>query len=463
MPDQTPSPSRGVMSHFPSYHPRPPTGWVNDPNGPFAWRGRYHLFFQHNPIGPVHRAICWGHLSSNDLVRWRVEPVALQPTPDSPDAEGCWSGCVVDDAGVPVAVYTASAGGDAGQTICLAYADDGALNRWEKVSEPVAAAPANMDLLGFRDPFVFTHGSSRYAVVGAGQAPYGRPLLLLYRCDELTRWTYAGVLLDSDDPVAGDVAPADFWECPQLIQLGGRWVLIVSILVEPDPGRVAYLVGDLVADDGNLRFVAGSGGLVDHGHDFYAPAVLTIGHQVVLWGWSWEDRPHSEVLAAGWAGSLTMAREISLSPDGALRVWPLTSFAGEEGASSHVTLLGPSDSIPLGDALDLDIKVIANDEGRVTLGLDDLLRLELDLIEGTVELHRRVHDVSRRGWDTRGILAPGLLRARMRIIIDGSMVEIFVADGPSFTERVYASRPRSLTMSAGAEARCEVSVRPLGG
>src|SRR4051812_22695602 len=95
---------------FPRHHIRPPHGWVNDPNGPIRWRGRYHVFFQYNPIAPVHDRICWGHASSADLVSWRYEPVALEPSFGTHDSAGCWSGCVVDDAGVATAVYTGFAG-----------------------------------------------------------------------------------------------------------------------------------------------------------------------------------------------------------------------------------------------------------------------------------------------------------------------------------------------------------------
>lgn len=35
----------------PQFHVRPPSGWVNDPNGPLEYpNGTYHLFFQHNPV-----------------------------------------------------------------------------------------------------------------------------------------------------------------------------------------------------------------------------------------------------------------------------------------------------------------------------------------------------------------------------------------------------------------------------
>src|SRR5213592_582147 len=91
----------------PRIHVRPRSGWLNDPNGPVRWKHRYHLFFQHNPAGPVHDTVHWGHVSSGDLVTWACEPLALAPTPGGPDAGGCWSGCVVDDGGVPTAVYTA--------------------------------------------------------------------------------------------------------------------------------------------------------------------------------------------------------------------------------------------------------------------------------------------------------------------------------------------------------------------
>ena len=90
----------------PRFRVRPPAGWTNDPNGPFRWQDRYHLFYQHNPHAPVHTNVHWGHASSADLAHWEHHPVALAPTPGGPDEAGCWSGCVVDDDGVPTAVYT---------------------------------------------------------------------------------------------------------------------------------------------------------------------------------------------------------------------------------------------------------------------------------------------------------------------------------------------------------------------
>lgn len=65
----------------PRFHFRPEQNWLNDPNGLIQWRGEYHLFYQHNPAGPCHARIHWGHAVSRDLVHWDHQPVALAPTP----------------------------------------------------------------------------------------------------------------------------------------------------------------------------------------------------------------------------------------------------------------------------------------------------------------------------------------------------------------------------------------------
>ena len=158
---------------------------------------------------------------------------------------------------------------------------------------------------------------------GAGH-PSGSPQLLLYACDDLNAWTFLGPLLTSEDPVAGAVAPANIWECPNLFRLGNRWVIILSLWRHLDGAHdlsgVAYLVGDLVPTDGGLRFEAETGGTVDEGPTFYAPQVLVDGDRVLLWGWAWEgaQRTVAEIEAADWAGTLTFPRELTLV-DGALR------------------------------------------------------------------------------------------------------------------------------------------------
>jgi beta-fructofuranosidase len=300
---------------FPALHIRPERGWLNDPNGVCRWDGVYHVFFQYNPASPLHGNVHWGHVSSTDLVRWQEHPVALVPRPGRIDGAGCWSGCIVDDDGVPTAVYTANPEHAWQASVGLARGD-ASLVLWTQSESPVIGTPDRADVDEVRDPFVFTFADHRYAVQGAGQRE-GRPRLLLYDCDDLERWVELGPLLTDDDPIAADVAPANIWECPNLALVDGVWVLVVSLWRWVEGGTllagVRYLLGDLIPCGKGLQFKATAGGVLDDGPAFYAPQLMTDAGRTLLWGWAWEmGRTAAEIEEAGWAGVLTFPRELSI-------------------------------------------------------------------------------------------------------------------------------------------------------
>ncbi|MFE5813456.1 glycoside hydrolase family 32 protein [Streptomyces sp. NPDC056479] len=433
--------ARSTDPGAPHFRVRPPANWINDPNGPFRWRGRHHLFYQHNPDAPVHENVHWGHVSSPDLVHWEHHPIALTPTPGGPDEAGCWSGCVVDDDGVPTAVYT---GVDRHHTglgsICLARAlmpRDETLTDWRPLPTPVVTGPpAGLDVVMFRDPYVFRSGGRRWALVGAGHAD-GTPSVLLYDCDDLADWRFAGVLLDGDDPVAAEVLgdKAVGWECPQLFETaGGEWVLVLS-LWDGNPCATGYLTGHLRPEgESELRFEPRTGGRLDHGRDFYAPAVLQEPDRTLLWGWSWEAREQEEVDRAGWAGVLTAPRVVDVHPDGSLRVVPARELELLRAAEPFAT--GRARRAALPEAYDLTVTTA----GRTTVSLlrsasGAELTVLLDPDEGTVTLDRGDW---RRTRPERP--APIVVRApagEVRILVDGSLFELFVGDRAMLTERIY--------------------------
>ncbi|MFB7934338.1 glycoside hydrolase family 32 protein [Streptomyces sp. NPDC056039] len=448
--------------HAPRYRVRPPANWMNDPNGPFRWRGRHHLFYQHNPDAPVHANVHWGHASSSDLVHWEHHPVALAPTPGGPDEAGCWSGCLVDDDGVPTAVYTGVDRDHTGLgTICLARAadpDDETLAEWTPLPTPVVTGPPEgLDVAMFRDPFVFRHDGRRLALVGAGHAD-GTPSVLLYDCDDLTDWRFAGVLLDGRDPAAraafGDRATG--WECPQLYEArSGEWVLVVS-LWDGHPWTTGYLTGRLGAD---LRFTARTGGRLDHGRDFYAPAVLQEPDRALMWGWSWEAREQGE---HDWAGVLTAPRVVDVHPDGALRVAPAPELHRLHAEEPFVTTPGRT-ALPAA----YDLTVSARD--RTTVGLlrsasGAELTVRLDPAEGTVTLDRS-HWPRKEAAEPVVVRVPPTEELTVRVLVDGSLYELFVGDRATVTERVY-QRPddtRELSVTPGAAVTGWALVPPTRG
>lgn len=68
-----------------------------------------HRFYQQVVTGVTwDYGIVWGHSISPDLVNWEDLPPALVPTPGGPDANGCFSGCCIQDpeTGLPTILYT---------------------------------------------------------------------------------------------------------------------------------------------------------------------------------------------------------------------------------------------------------------------------------------------------------------------------------------------------------------------
>lgn len=377
---------------------------MNDPSGVCRIDGRYHVFFQYNPAAPAHGTIHWGHVSSTDLVRWREHPIALAPRPGLIDQAGCWTGCLVDDGGVPTAVYTANPHHARNAVVALARSDRSMI-RWQQDESPVSGISRTSGIDEVRDPFIFIHEGHRYAVQGAGR-PYGRPRLQLYGCDDLSRWTELGTLLGSDDPIAAEVAPANIWECPNLVQLDGQWVLLISLChLSASSGRatvVRYLIGDLVASGQGLTFKATSGGVLDSGPTFFAPQVLAEPDRTLLWGWAQElGRSTQQIAEAGWAGVLTFPRELYVR-DGGLRSRPATELVGLR---------------------------------RGHLGWRPGARFQAHAFElvadGPVAL-RLIED----GSDTLVSAAQGTPADPARILIDGSIVETFER-GASHTTRAY--------------------------
>ena len=76
--------------------------------GRFSGRGDIIYFTSTTPTARLGARSTGAMRQAYDLVHWEDFPIALAPSNEGPDKNGCWSGCAVDDRGVPTALYTAS-------------------------------------------------------------------------------------------------------------------------------------------------------------------------------------------------------------------------------------------------------------------------------------------------------------------------------------------------------------------
>lgn len=415
------------------FHISPRSGrWLNDPNGPIAWGSRFHLF--HQPS--------WGHAVSDDLVRWAVLSDALPPTPGGPDRGGSWSGGTVIDDGRVIAIYTGVDETLAEQVVCIATSE-GDLTEWHKRPDPVIAAPpAGIARLGFRDPYVWRDGDRWLCVMGAGDP--GTAKALLYTSPDLLAWTFVGTLFERTSAPNDPDFTGEMWECPFVVPVDGRTVLGASVWWQDRTFHAVAFIGDL-ADD---RFTPTALRRLDHGPDYYAPtAMIDPAGRCLVWGWSWEAHDAS-TNPFGRGGVLTVPRQLTVRGDD-LRVEPideLRSLRGALVASIEGDFLGDGPhvmSLDAGAAFDLELTVPAGLDSRLEAeflaSADGAVRTVafIDPVAGTVgiDTSRSARTPFGRQAIYEAPLPAGDTTRIMRILVDGSIIEAFI-DGQALTTRV---------------------------
>jgi beta-fructofuranosidase len=440
--------------HRPIYHYLPPANWLNDPNGLIHWNGQYHIFYQYNPHEALHANMHWGHAVSADLVHWEHLPIALTPTPGSPDEDGCWSGCAVDDNGVPTLIYSGHR--DGAERACLATSHD-ELRTWEKYAgNPVIPSPPpELDLVAFRDHCVWKEEDSWYQIIGAGISGVGGTALL-YTSRDLRQWQYLHPICVGDKDQTDPLWTGSMWECPDLFSLGNKHVLIVSVWDNRHIYYPIYFVGDYAAH----TFSPEPPHKLDFGASFYAPQSLRDAQgRRLMWGWLREGRDVQVQRTAGWSGVMSLPRVLTMRADGMLSVEPapeLTTLRGKHTRWTDIDLASTSSNV-LGDVQGDTLEIIAEfDPGDATeFGIT--VRCSPDGAEQTQISYDRIGQ--RLAVDPqRSSLGDHLYREvqsgpldlaseeplKLHIFLDRSVVEIFANSRACLTSRIYPSRADSL-------------------
>ena len=257
----------------PVYHHTPVYGWMNDPNGMFYKDGVWHLYYQWNPYGSQWENMHWGHSTSRDLIHWQAEPMALEP-----DWLGSiFSGSCVTRGDEVVAMYT-TAGHH--QTQSIAFSNDGGHTFQKFSGNPVLTA----DAPDFRDPRPFWNEDIKAwnLILAVGQE------MRIYSSQNLTDWTYESAF-GSEYGNHGGV-----WECPDLMKIDNKWVLICNI----NPGgpfggsATQYFVGQFDGHKFTCESMPKVTKWMDYGKDHYATVSFYNApenrHVVLAWMSNWQ-------------------------------------------------------------------------------------------------------------------------------------------------------------------------------
>ena len=471
----TPAETHGLdLAHDPrrpQFHLLPARNWMNDPNGPIWWRGHYHMFFQYNPNAAVWGDMHWAHAISPDMVHWKHLPVALAPTPGGPDADGCFSGTAVVNNGVPTLIYTGvqtvppdrvdaqatlrDGHNNFRETQLYAASSDPLLRSWTKRPTPVIPTPpSGLKVTGFRDPAPWREpslaGGAWLMAIGSGvQGESGA--ILLYRSQDLQSWEYLHVLAGGPKTggnAANPVDSGDMWECPDVFPLGNKHVLIYST-----QGKALWKIGEI--DPKELVFHEQQSGVLDHG-SFYAPKTqLDKSGNRILWGWISESRPQAEYSAAGWAGLMSLPRELTVGPDGRLRIAVVRQIEKLRKHEQKLSLTPARDgskelvaSAQITGACAELLCTVAPGPQPFTLDLLDMTNRSEAPKDATTAVASQVSLLSLRHSqaNAKELVAdqqrlPLALTAgeplELHFYIDGSVIELFANGQAAFTKRFY--------------------------
>ena len=441
---------------------------MNDPNGMVFADGTYHLFYQYNPQGNDWGNMSWGHATSTDLMHWKEQAVAM--TRDELGA--IFSGSAVIDkdntagfgANAMVALYTSAGetGDVAGkQQQSIAYSTDGGKTFTRYTGNPVIKN--NDDNL--RDPKVFWHADSKQWVMALAKG-WARGVEF-YGSTNLTSWNHLSTFV-----VDLPGRPSFQWECPDLIQLGDKWVLLVSV----NPGGpvlgsgMMYFVGNF--DGKEFKADALDYPLwLDYGMDCYAGVTWSnTGDRKIMIGWMNNWTYAGAVPCSPWRSAMTLPRELKLTTFGGkpLLCCPVVSEV-DKIASQWQNV--SSEALPLDakkSAYQLRINVSMDQNSTITLSNSKDEKFVIDIRSSDRTLTARRNAATGR-VDFNGSFSIPSMQAPLNVegntvvvdlFVDQSSVEIVTQDGAmSMTNLVFpTSIYDQLTIS---NANCSAQVRSL--
>ncbi|KAK0122042.1 hypothetical protein ONS95_010306 [Cadophora gregata] len=493
----------------PTSHFIPPHSWSNDPCGAvyIPETKEYRICYQWNPGTTQGGNSAWGMARSKDMVTWEDCSPALR-NGTTYDRLGVFSGSIVsrivDGRRVLFLFYTSVSAVpihwslpylDGCESQSVAFSTDYG-NSWQRYEHnPLMTIPPKLEkTTGWRDPFVSkwepmsqllgVDSSTDYMLIASGERGRG-PQLLLYQSNDLLDWQPTCILLEAEaNARITPTSELNFgmnFECASFFTIGERHYIIIGIEEDKTSKRhdghaLLWLSGTLSLDNGKPKFSVTSHGQLDHGIAYAAHIFRDAEGRILQLGWANEAANRQIVKKQGWAGFLTHPKELyEISApisriEGDMDRWNINEKSGKMTTLgmrlapqvSHLRQSAPFTSLDsLRSVRSLNYEIVAtfrNLSGserfifnvRESPSSAEVSKIIIDLANQRISIHR-----SRSSLENLGEINPDegkfhLLPSEdldVRVMVDNSIVEVFVNGRFAATSRLYPSLESSRGVS----------------
>lgn len=402
------------------YHLVPPIGWMNDPNGLIFYQGRYHLFYQYNPYRSLPGTMLWGHATSNDLVSFKDEEVALVPTEDF---TSIFSGGAIEEQNTLTAVYTLhyEQMDSKREEVYLSKSLDGvSFNKPIKIFDN-ETLPKHISREDFRDPFPIMINDRYYVFVGGKDKTLNQGVIIVLSGLDLSHLTYSFSIGPFYE--LGDMA-----ECPSYFRMNDKDVLLVSgchVQTRDNDFKninsSIFVVGNIDFKNGNMKvdFIKE----IDKGDAFYAPQFINGCKDPIMIGWMemWGKEYPTHELNHHWTGAFTIPRRVHIQNNDIFQT-PVASL------DSH---LKEWKNGPYPHCLNITFEIknqgcfiLSSRNGKVIFGLNEQFYLDTTQSNNKNGFIRKTNRT--------------YISCQVRVLLDVSSIEIFVDNGrEAISSRIY--------------------------
>jgi len=434
------------------YHIQGIVGLINDPNGFSQFNGKYHMFYQWNPLGTNHKNKTWAHSVSSDLLHWERMKTALRPdTWYSKD--GVYSGSAIVDDEKLYLFYTGNvkdADGNRESYQCLAVSSDGEnFERWEPsiVNQPDGYTQH------IRDPKIWKKDGKFYAVIGI-QSEDLEGKAVLYSSENIKDWKFEGEIAGANH---GKIKDFGFmWECPDYFQLKDEKTgEIKDLLVfspqglEPEGDlynnkyQTGYLFGKLDYEKTEFEILSDFVE-IDRGHDFYAPQSMEDdkGRRIIV---GWMGIPEEEdfpTVKNEWIHCLTLPRELKVI-DGKLYQLPIKEMESIRG--EKIEFSGKmTGEVKVGTGVTYELKAKFTDFNsdfglKLRTGKNSETVLKFDYNDKKFVLDRTKGEQPDKRL--RKVYLGNISELELTVFVDNSSAEVFINSGQEvFSSRIFPEK-----------------------